>query len=257
MNISTEIWKKYINGLSKVSDQAKKLILKYLENHQIETYEDRQAFIDYCYGISVKYGEAAAEFACQMYDAESAYEGVTVPPAEPAPTAKMSEVAKAVNGTLGFMLAEVTASAIGRFVKRTGQDTTLQNAIRDRVEWAWIPQGETCAFCIMLASQGWQPASSKALKNGHAEHIHANCDCMYAVRMNSQTTVEGYNPSQYKRMYYDAPLDGEAATPKNRLNAMRREFYKQNADEINEQKLEAYAKQKERESSEAEETDVE
>ena len=164
MNISTGIWKKYINGLSKVSEQAKSLILKYLENHQIETYDDRQAFIDYCYGISVKYGEAAAEFACQMYDAESAYEGVTVPPADPAPTAELSEVAKAVNGTLGFMLAEVTASAIGRLVKRTGQDTTLQNAIRDKAYYAWIPMGDTCPFCLSIAAEGWQRATAKASK---------------------------------------------------------------------------------------------
>lgn len=252
MNISTEIWKKYINGLSKVSDQAKKLILKYLENHQIETYEDRQAFIDYCYGISVKYGEAAAEFACQMYDAESAYEGVTVPPAEPAPTAKMSEVAKAVNGTLGFMLAEVTASAIGRFVKRTGQDTTLQNAIRDKAYYAWIPMGDTCPFCLSIAAEGWQRATAKALAGGHAEHIHGNCDCAYATKHNKDTTYSAYNPDKYEKMYDSA----EGDTEEEKLNYMRRQAYANNKERINEQKRTAYEKHKELDDSEAEEIDV-
>lgn len=252
MNISTEIWKKYINGLSKVSDQAKKLILKYLESHQIETYEDRQAFIDYCYGISVKYGEAAAEFACQMYDAESAYEGVTVPPAEPAPTAKMSEVAKAVNGTLGFMLAEVTASAIGRLVKRTGQDTTLQNAIRDKAYYAWIPMGDTCPFCLSIAAEGWQRATAKALAGGHAEHIHGNCDCAYATKHNKDTTYSAYNPDKYEKMYDSA----EGDTEEDKLNYMRRQAYANNKERINEQKRTAYEKHKELDDSEAEEIDV-
>ena len=252
MNISTEIWKKYINGLSKVSDQAKKLILKYLENHQIETYEDRQAFIDYCYGISVKYGEAAAEFACQMYDAESAYEGVTVPPADPAPTAELSEVAKAVNGTLGFMLAEVTASAIGRLVKRTGQDTTLQNAIRDKAYYAWIPMGDTCPFCLSIAAEGWQRATAKALAGGHAEHIHGNCDCAYATKHNKDTTYSAYNPDKYEKMYDSA----EGDTEEEKLNYMRHQAYANNKERINEQKRTAYEKHKELDDSEAEEIDV-
>ena len=252
MNISTEIWKKYINGLSKVSEQAKSLILKYLESHQIETYEDRQAFIDYCYGISVKYGEAAAEFACQMYDAESAYEGVTVPPADPAPTAELSEVAKAVNGTLGFMLAEVTASAIGRLVKRTGQDTTLQNAIRDKAYYAWIPMGDTCPFCLSIAAEGWQRATAKALAGGHAEHIHGNCDCAYATKHDKDTTYSAYNPNKYEKIYDNA----EGDTEEEKLNYMRRQAYATNKERINEQKRTAYEKHKELDDSEAEEIDV-
>ena len=258
IQITDKIWSAYIASLRKVNNKAANDMLSYLKAHDWAVdYVTRQLAIDYAYALSMKYGEAAAALACEMYDAMAIASGAGLPAAVPAPTATIQEVAKAINGTGKTGNPEIMADSVGRMVKMAAADTTLQNAIRDRVEWAWIPQGETCAFCIMLASQGWQPASSQALKGGHAEHIHANCDCMYAVRMTPQTTVEGYNPSQYKRMYYDAPLDGEAATPKNRLNAMRREFYKHNADEINEQKREAYAKQKERESSEAEETDVE
>jgi hypothetical protein len=133
-------------------------------------------------------------------------------------------VAKAINGTAKLGNIGTMASSVGRMVKMTGVDTTMQNAIRDGAEWAWIPHGDTCAFCITLASRGWQRASKKALKNGHAEHIHANCDCTYAVRFDGKTDVAGYDPDKYKRMYYDA----EGNTPKERINSMRREFYKQN-----------------------------
>ena len=87
----------------------------------------------------------------------------------------------------------------------------------------------------------------KALKNGHAEHIHANCDCTYAVRFDSRTEVEGYDPDKYLDMYYDSGGD---------LNEMRREFYAENKEKINAQKRSAYAKRQELNNSKAEEADV-
>lgn len=73
--------------------------------------------------------------------------------------------------------------------------------IRNGAEFAWVPHGDTCAFCTMLASRGWQRASKKALKNGHAEHIHAHCDCEYAVRFGRESSVKGYDPDEYLRRY--------------------------------------------------------
>jgi hypothetical protein len=246
MNISKRIWKNYIDGLSKVSDTAKQLILKYLEMHSIDTFEEREAFIEYCYGVSTKYGEAAAEFACQMYDAESEYEGVLVDPAEPAEPATMEEVAKAVNGTLKYILAaEVTASAVGRLVKMAGQDTTLKNAIRDKAYYAWIPMGDTCPFCLSIAAEGWQRATAQALAGGHAEHIHGNCDCSYATKHETETSYKAYDPSQYSKIYDNA----EGDTEEEKINYMRRQAYKTNKDRINEQKRIAYEKRKELESS--------
>jgi hypothetical protein len=144
------------------------------------------------------------------------------------------------------------ANAIGRLVKQTGADTTLKNALRDGAEFAWIPSGDTCAFCITLASRGWQKASKAAIKGGHAEHIHANCDCTYAIRFDSSTNVRGYDPDKYREMYDDA----DGSSPKPKINAMRREFYAENKEEINEQKRSAYEKRQELNSSAAEETDV-
>ena len=83
--------------------------------------------------------------------------------------------------------------------------------------------------------------SKKALKNGHAEHIHANCDCTYAIRFSERDNVAGYNPEVYEAQYYGA--DGN--TPKQRINAIRREKYAQNKDKINAQKRAAYAMSKE------------
>ena len=126
-------------------------------------------------------------------------------------------------------------NGISRLVKRAGADTTLKNAIRDGAEWAWVPHGDTCPFCITLASNGWQKASQKLLKGGHAEHIHANCDCEFAVRFRSDTTVAGYDPDKYYRQYREAGGD---------INKMRRIDYAANRERINAQKRAAYAARK-------------
>lgn len=251
MTITRSVWSKYIASLRKVNDEAARLAIRYLETHDTVTQAGVDALIEYCYSLATKYGEAAAELAAQMYDALALATGASVAPAVPAATATMQETAKAVVGTMKTGNNEIVSSAVGRLVKMAGVDTTMQNALRDGAEWAWIPVGDTCAFCITLASRGWQRASKKAIRGGHAEHIHANCDCTYAIRFDD-SEVEGYDPREYEEMYYDA--DGKK--PQDRINAMRREFYAQNKDEINAQKRSAYEKRKERESSAAEEINV-
>lgn len=239
MTISAKAWKNYITILRKVSERATKemeaFVMKQSNryNEKLITRDEYYALvIDYAYALATRYGEAAGAAACDMYDAISELQGAKVAPAVMAPTATRNDVAKAVNGTMKTNNLKIVAESIGRQVKLVSVDTMQQNALRDGAEWAWIPQGDTCAFCITLASRGWQQASKSAIKNGHAEHVHANCDCTYAVRHNRTLDIEGYNPQEYRDLYYDAPLyDDQAATPKNRINAMRRQFYAENGTE--------------------------
>ena len=259
MRITRKIWDKYVEDLRKINDTAAKKIKEFFEGRTWANYsgpltdQNYQALIDYCFSITTKYGEAAAELTAQMYDAVAAAEKKAVEAAFPAETASYDEVRKTVIGTMKTTEnADAIGASVARLVKMAGVDTTMQNALRDGAEWAWVPRGMTCAFCIMLASQGWVPASKKAIKGGHAEHIHANCDCTYAIRFNSSSNVAGYDPDTYRAMYYNA--DGR--TGKQKVNSMRREFYARNKEVINEQKRDAYAKREERNSSAAEEMNV-
>ena len=182
----------------------------------------RDELIEFAYGLVTKYGEASAALSAEMYDAIAALSEANVPEAIVAETATIEEVGKTINGALNYSQSEeYVSAAVGRLVKQAGQDTTLRNALRDGAEFAWIPAGETCAFCLTLASRGWQYASKRALKNGHAEHIHSNCDCAYAIRFSEKDDVEGYDPDRYLSMYDTA--DGR--TPQQRINAMRRDAY--------------------------------
>lgn len=250
MYISDEAWTKYIDRLRRVNEKAAQEMFHYLTTHEWwKNKQEKKAALDVAAALSTKYGEASSELACEYYDfvMDEAMRNIdrtwsrsnnrrSTQPAEPAAPPTYGEVAKAFYGAAKNGNENMMAQTVGRLVKQAGADTILKNALRDGAQFAWVPHGDTCPFCIMLASRGWQYASKKTIQGGHAEHIHANCDCTFAVRFDDRTNVEGYDPDLYKRMYYDA-----GDTPKERLNTMRRIHYAENKDYINAQKRAAYA----------------
>lgn len=247
MKLSKKDWDAYISRLSRINKKASDLIIKYVDTHGLD---DIKGLIDYSYQVANTYGTASASLNALMYDTIADLEGIALPAAELAQSPTYGDVAKSIYGTLKTSQnAAELGGAVSRLVKLTGQDTMLKNALRDHAEFAWIPVGTTCAFCITLASRGWQPISNKSLKNGHAEHIHSNCDCSYMVRHSSDFDISGYKPEEYQRMYYDA--DGNK--PKDKINSMRRDYYQDHREEILEQKADAYELRKEQEESTANE----
>lgn len=237
MRISTKDWKNYIEKLSKLNNTAGEKMSDYVARHG---FNDPN-IIDYAYGLVTKYGEGSASLSAMMYDAIAEMEGKILPSAEVAETPEYGEVAKAINGVKKHSQNPNSyGNVVNRLVKRTGADTMLKNADRDGAEFAWVPSGDTCAFCIALASRGWQHISKKSLKNGHAEHIHANCDCNYTVRFDGKSTVEGYDPDEYLEIYENA----EGSTPDEKINSMRAKYRAENRDKINAQKRANYAENK-------------
>lgn len=252
MTISKKEWSNFVESLSKLSAKAADDLKKWVETRGGYLSIPRSDLIRFVYSLATKYGEGTAALSATWYDAVASLSGKVLPAAEVASTATYAEVAEAVNGVLDMSKnLETLAGAVERLVKLPGVDTTLNNAIRDGAEYAWIPSGDTCAFCIALASAGWQKASKKSLSKGHASHIHANCNCNYEVRFDNATEVAGYDYREYQDLYYGA--DGRNSTAK--INSMRREFYAENKDRINEQKRIAYQKRRELEKT-AEEKNV-
>lgn len=244
MKISQKAWKKYLEKLNRLDTKASNALAEYFRGYDVlnASENDLKRLLDCAYALATYYGEGAGELACEMYDAIGIASGKILPPAEPAPTATYGEVAKAVQGAmLKTQNPEAIGAVVGTKVKTVGLDTMLKNSLRDGAEFAWVPAGDTCPFCMMLASNGWQRASKKALKNGHAEHVHNNCDCTYAIRFDENTEVEGYDPDYYKEIYDNAEGHGY----KEKINSMRRANYADNKDQINEQKRLAYTARQE------------
>ncbi len=232
MTITAASWSNYTKKLSKLCKEAGDQMAQYIAEHGTS---DTKALMDYAMALVQKYGEGSASLACQMYDEMAELAGTAVSAAEPADVVAYKEVAKMINSSAGS--PPLMESGVNRLVKLAAADTTLKNAIRDRAEYAWITMGDTCAFCRVVASRGWQTASESILKGGHADHIHGNCDCEFAIRFDSRTNVAGYDPDKYLAEYRDA--DGN-------VNKMRRKDYAKNQAEITAQKRAAYAARKER-----------
>ena len=231
MKISAKDWQAYVNKLSSINKKAGELLSQYIDQHG---FYDHEALIDYANALVSKYGEAGATLACQLYDELAEIQKANVPLAEPATIANRNEVAGAIVKTRG---KEQATMAVERLVKLSASDTILKNAKRDHAEWAWVSRGDTCPFCITLASQRWMPASKAVMKGDHAEHIHAHCDCEFCIRFDGKSSVQGYDPKKYLKMYEDA----EGTKPIDKINAMRREKYADIKDERNARRRELYA----------------
>ncbi len=214
MRVTSNGWQSYVDKARRINDEAGRLMEAWIRKNGTS---DRNAVIRYAMALIERYGEASGALACEVYEAQATAQKAIVRSAEMVELPSYGEVARTVNGALKQGEGQVPR-AVSRQVKQIGADTTLYNALRDKAQFAWVPMGDTCAFCITLASRGWQNMSKKALKNGHAEHIHANCDCQYAVRFDGKSTVEGYDPDKYLEMYENA----EGDTPDEKINSMRR-----------------------------------
>lgn len=286
MNIGRKAWDNYIETLRKINDKAaseiKDALMKYGVDETGNVVEDvisvmvgdNQTFLEYCYAVTKKYGNASAAMAAQMYDAIAELEKASVPAAEMADPASLNDVARTINGVRKTSSnVDEMVGALSRYVKKAGCDTTLKNAYRDRAQYAWIPHGDTCAYCMALAANGWTNVSTAKIRAGypHEEHIHSNCDCTYAIRFNSKTNVSGYNPDKYMDKLQKATADaglidkdesllkafkgsGGQLNP-DVINSLRKQNYAKNRERILEQKASAYEKRKELNSSAAEESD--
>ena len=219
MRITKAEWNNYKNKMSQLSDRASKEFADWVnQNGGWETI-DRQLMSEVAYTIASKYSEGSSTLAAEMYDAIAQAERVNVAPAETYSDVDFGELAKAINGALKHSTDDdFCSSPVGRSVKQSGADTMLKNASRDQAEFAWIPSGDSCAFCLVLASNGWQRASKRTIAGDHAKHIHTHCDCQFAIRFNKSTKVEGYNPEEYLEMYKNA----EGRTSEEKIKSMRR-----------------------------------
>lgn len=283
MYISSKDWKAYINKLRALNETAARKVIEYVQKHG---FSDTEALIRYCHRVVETYGTGSAALAAAMYDATAVMSNAAVPAAEMAAVASYGDVAKTVNGVLKTSSnVDELAGAVARWVKKAGCDTTLQNAVRDShsndlyttgrkkygkkkntgAQFAWIPSGDTCAFCLALAANGWQYQTIKA-EADHAEHIHSNCDCTYAVRFGNDGGIDGYDPDAITaQIERDLKLQGmepdisdyyHGAMNDDVINAIRRQNYARNREEIREQQNSAAEKRRELESSAAEESEA-
>lgn len=240
MKLSRKEWNNYVGKLSLINQTAGRKMREWIERNGTA---DIEALVTVAFALTTKYGEAASATSCAMYDAIANRQKANVTPAEPKPTQNIKYVDKAVRSTLE-RAPTMVPDTVSEMVKRTGEETTLKNAKRDGAYFAWVPNGDSCPFCITLASNGWRRASDKTIKGDHADHIHKNCDCAFAISFDGPGQIAGYDPEKYLEMYNNA----EGETWQDKVNSLRREQRKdpEVREKINAQQRKAYSRRQER-----------
>jgi|GEM_PF-3290989 len=217
--ISKDSWEDYIDKLNRVNTKAADEMLAWTEKYGY----DYPAIVDQAFAIATRYGEGAAALACEMCDEMAELQGIYIPPTEPAEAKSYEYVKAAVDDKIEKGQESKIPDTVAEIVKRRGAETTLKAARYYNAWFAWVPHGNPCAFCRMLASNGWQRASKKS-KFSHATHIHAHCSCEYAISFQGPYEIGGYDPDKYLEEYESYSGSAEA-----RLKAMRSQDRRQKA----------------------------
>ena len=240
MRIPRKWIKAYSDSLNEISEQARASLEQALS--QIDYAQDvaivREQVVGImqtCCGAS---STVAAGLAADFYDGLRGQFGIAdgfAADVEPCREADSTEGAvrafaqDLVDGKPVEQFVGKCADRLDRETRLAANKCVEHNAKRDpkKPKWARIPTGvETCKFCIMLASRGFE-YNNKEL----ASHAHANCDCRVVPSWNKdEAEVEGYDPDYYRRIW--RRLDG-AVTLHDDLYSGTPSAIKRECDEIN------------------------
>lgn len=207
MQIPRKYIDSYTKALNKLSADVRAKLAKDLAkiDFTADVATVRDAIIDRMEFYCGPYADMAAVLAAEFYDglrekavgkklgayAESGREPIAT---EKAVRGIMQDV---VEGKAAETVVKKLVDRADYEVKRSAGECIYRNGQRDplKPKYARVPAGgETCSFCIMLASRGFVYHSKKAA--GENGHYHPNCDCRIVPGFDSETTVAGYDPDE-------------------------------------------------------------
>lgn len=193
---------KGINGISADAKAKVLRVLKELDWNDVPACRD--AVVDVVNAVLDNYGLAAGQAAADFFDvAREIAVGEQL-----GATAVADRDAAATEGAIRAFVDKVNGGDYDAFerlvlsrvdyeIKRAAGTTMMENAARDPLSprFARVPSGgETCKFCLMLASRGFVYHSKKTA--GEFGHYHDNCDCRIVASWDKDG-VEGYDPTAY------------------------------------------------------------
>lgn len=183
--------------------------------------------IDAAATVAAKYSYLGCELGAQWYDLCSELAGVD---AEPAELPEMDDEAikgrtrnafeKSQQPTVQAIFNDFMQNVINDSIRTTGSANLWRDYERGIAggRWCRVPVGDTCAWCMMLASQGAWYLSEESALGASPDHYHEGCDCKAVYHADAES-IQGYSDlAKYKKMYYNADND-------RRANASGREKY--------------------------------
>ena len=180
--------------------------------------------IDAAATVAWKYEQLGCELGAQWYDLCAELAGIDAEPAE-YPDSDYDEMLARADEYLkasepGQEPQTVFNDFLQRLVDQSIRNTGNANLWRDYErglapgKWARVPVGDTCAWCMMLASNGAWYVSKETALGVDPGHYHDHCDCRAVYHADPEDIADYDQLLKYKSMYYDAEdLRMENANP--------------------------------------------
>ena len=201
-----------IQSFGNVSNQLQSAALDEFAEYLYEGITQEE-IIDVAVSVAQKYSMLGAELGAQWYDLCSELAGLDVEPAELSTSnletldSRAAAFAETVDkGALQAAFNSFLQNEINNSIRITGNANLWRDYERGKApgKWARVPVGDTCAWCLMLASQGAWYLSEESALGQSSDHYHDGCDCKAVYHADAES-IAGYTKlDEYKHMYYDA-----------------------------------------------------
>lgn len=168
--------------------------------------EAREASIGIMRDCLSVYGDKAQALSAEMFDEICEAEGIDADPGEMFDDViDSSRLAGKVHYYAGKLVdgdwdgyAGSNADLAAYYVHRSALENMERNCHKNGVRYARVGTGrETCGYCFMLSSRGFDYRSEKTASAGSHEH----CDCIIVPGVDGVTKIDGYDPAAMRNRW--------------------------------------------------------
>ena len=205
MRVRAKAVDSYRDALGQLGGQAAEYVVATLAAApEMDVADMRELAIEAIASTIDVQGSVAQALAMQLYDAICMAEGIDTNPAVMFPDAinhdmmveKVHYYARDLVAGMRDKFDGECASLAEYYVRRCAYENTVRNCGINNVRYARVPMGgETCDFCMMLASRGFVYHSEATAKGEHG--VHAHCRCIVLPGKHGRTSIEGYDPDEW------------------------------------------------------------
>ncbi|NDO78265.1 hypothetical protein GKZ75_08520 [Kocuria indica] len=176
----------------------------------VDPYAARDALIEQGTALAERYGQAAVGVASEFFEAAT---GLRATPVD-------VDLSEQVEGSARWSAGDLFAGnpqaaqkkftgAMQRHALQPGRDTLFESSNKRGVRFARVPVGDTCTWCLMLASRGFVYTSARHA--GQGNEWHDWCDCFILASQSKDIPVD-YDPEALYEMYLNAHDSGDTGS---------------------------------------------
>lgn len=208
MRISQGELDRYRAQVASRQDDARAYVLARLRSEAcgLTVSEAREASIGIMRDCLSVYGDKAQALSAEMFDEICEAEGIDADPGEMFDDViDSSKLAGKVHYYAGKLVdgdwdgyAGSNADLAAYYVHRSALENMARNCYKNGVRYARVGTGrETCGYCFMLSSRGFDYRSEETASAGSHEH----CDCIIVPGKKNVTKIDGYDPAAMRNRW--------------------------------------------------------